>query len=73
MITSVEEARKLLAEHRAKHGPTVKRFEMSRATFYEIECRMNLVPHSDPCSTLWGIQIVFDNRLPLNEIKPIYE
>lgn len=75
MITNIEEARKLLVEHRANHGPIVKSFEMSSETLRIIERMMGgyFRPGNDIASSLWGIKIAFNEKLPLNEIKPIYE
>lgn len=75
MIADIEEARKLLAKHRAEHGPTVKWFEMSHETLRLIEQMMGnyLRLGNDSASSLWGVKIAFNEKLPLNEIKPIYE
>jgi hypothetical protein len=62
----------LLQDTKRKQEVTPKRFEMSRMTLWEIERRFALLPRTEPCSTLWGIEITFDDKLPLNEIKPIY-
>jgi hypothetical protein len=62
----------LLQDVKRKQEITPRRFEMSHMTLWEIERRFALLPRTEPCSTLWGIEITFDDRLPLNEIKPIY-
>jgi hypothetical protein len=62
----------LLQDMKRKQEVTPKRFEMSRMTLLSIEKRFDLLPRTEPCSTLWGIEITFDDKLPLNEIKPIY-
>jgi hypothetical protein len=73
--TGLPDLRKLFAllqDVKRKQEITPKRFEMSRMTLLSIEKRFDLLPRTEPCSTLWGIEITFDDRLPLNEIKPIY-
>lgn len=62
----------LIQDIKRKQAVTPKRFEMSHATFYTIEAMFDLLPRTEPCSTLWGIMIVFSDKLPLNEIKPVY-
>lgn len=62
----------LLQHIRRNQMLTPKRFEMSRLTLSAIERKFDLIPRSSPSSTLWGIEIVFNDKLPLNEIKSIY-
>jgi hypothetical protein len=63
----------LLQDVKRKPSLSPKWFEMSHETLYAIEANVHLMPRPQPCPTLWGIQIVFNEALPLNEIKPIYE
>lgn len=56
---------------------SVKRYEMSEATFRQIELQMRdhlvpLEPNERRTNSLWGISIYFDNTIPLGEIKPVY-
>jgi hypothetical protein len=62
----------LIQDMKRKQAVTPKWFEMSHATLYTIEAMFDLLPRTEPCSTLWGIDIYLDETLPLNEIKPVY-
>ena len=75
-MNQIEEAYKLLQSQRAKHGPAIKCYEMSMMTLRLLEKQLgadNLLKLNDAISeTLWGIPIVIDDEIPLNEVKPIY-
>jgi hypothetical protein len=75
-MNQIEEAYKLLQSQRAKYGPAIKRYEMSMMTLRLLEKQLgadNLLKLNDAISeTLWGIPIVIDDEIPLNEVKPIY-
>lgn len=61
-----------LQDVKSKQLLTPKWFEMGRETLYAIEAKLDLIPQPGPCSTLWGIKIVFNEALRPNEIRPIY-
>lgn len=68
----IELARLLKNNHRI----ALKRYEMSKATFRQLEFQMkdHLVPFRPDevrSTSLWGIPIYFDNAIPFGEIKPI--
>jgi hypothetical protein len=71
--SDLTEVFRLLQDVKGKQGRTPKWFKMSHETLYAIEAKFDLIPRTEPCSTLWGIMIVFNEQIPLNEIKPIYE
>jgi hypothetical protein len=75
-MNQIEEAYKLLQSQRAKYGPVIKRYEMSTMTLRLLEKQMgtdNLLRSPEVMSeTLWGIPVVIDDDIPLNEVKPIY-
>jgi len=62
----------LLQDFKREQKITPKWFEMSRKTYYAIEAKFSVMPRTEPYNTLWGIMIVFNEALPVNEIRPIY-
>jgi hypothetical protein len=62
----------LLQDFEREHKAAPKWFEMSHETYYAIEAKFSVMSRTEPCNTLWGIMIVFNEALPLNEIKPVY-
>ena len=60
-----------------RHRLVIKRYEMSKATFRQLELQMKghlvpLRPDEQRATSLWGIPIYIDNAIPLGEIKPVY-
>jgi hypothetical protein len=72
VISSLEEALRAAHSFRAQHDRPVKRFEMSTATLREIERAFEISPQQCASSTLWGIPLVMNEALALNEVRPIY-
>lgn len=74
MITEMDDLVKLLKD---RNRLNLKRYEMGEITFRQLEHQMKdnlvpLTPDEERATSLWGIPIHFDNKLPVGEIKPVY-